>query len=224
MLIALTITSITGLSACNSSSNDPVTLPDDSDTPPDNPGTPPDDPLPIDGLTEAQRIQLPGDCLLAFDSAGIVYCFSAPTRKFASVNPDGTANWDFSLPGENATNPIEGIAVLDDQTLCIVADVTQTIGDSRHEVSCFELTGQFIATNPTFEPLPRLGDPVKPHDPLAIDLDDESLVIAANNESLYLAGSEYLLIAGSDPSIRDSWSRVAGFIARVDPGNGDTLA
>ncbi len=56
------------------------------------------------------------------------------------------------------------------------------------------------------------------------DLDDESLVTAANNESLYLAGSEYLLTAGSDPSIRDSWSRVAGFIARVDPGNGVALA
>ena len=170
LLIALTIATITGLSACNSSSNDPDTLPDDSDTLPDNPGAPPDDPLPIDGLTEAQRTQLPGDCLLAFDSADIAYCFSAPTRNFISANPNGTANWDYSLPGENATNHIEGIAVLEDQNLCIVADVTQTIGDSRHEVSCFELTEQFIATNPTLEPLPRLGDPVKPRDPLAINL------------------------------------------------------
>ncbi len=224
ILIVLAMTAITGLSACSSSSDDPDTVPDDSDTLPDNPGTSLDDPLASDGLTEAQRTQLPEDCLLAFDSADIAYCFSEPTRKFTSVNPDGTANWAFSLPGDNASNHIEGIAVFEDQDLCIVADVTQTVGDSRHEVSCFELSGQFIATNPTLEPLPRLGDPVKPRDPLAINLDDESLLVAANNESLYLAGSEYLLTAGSDPSIRGSWSRVAGFIVRVDPGNGDALA
>ncbi len=209
-LISLTLAAITGLSACSSSS-------DDNDTPPDD--------LPSsDGLTEAQRSQLPGDCLLAFDNADIAYCFSAPTRKFTSVNPDGTANWDYSLPGDNATNHIEGIAVMEDQNLCIVADVTATIGDSRHEVSCFDLNGEFIATVPTLEPLPRLGDPIKPRDPLAINLDDEFLLTAANNQSFYLAGSDYLMTSGSDPSIRDSWSRIAGFVVRVDPQSGNTLA
>lgn len=208
-LAVLAITVITGLCACSSSGGGDEPLPDEL---PSN-----------DGLTEAQRQQLPGDCLLAFDNAGIAYCFSAPTRKFTSVNPDGTANWDYSLPGDNTSNHVEGIAVID-ENLCIVADVTAIIGDSRHEVSCFGLSGAFNATVPVLEPLPRLGDPVKPRDPLAINLDDESLLTTASEESFYLAGSEYLLTEGSDPSVRDSWSRIAGFLVRVDPLTGQTLA
>jgi len=175
-------------------------------------------------LTAHQRKALPGDCLFDFDDQGVVYCFSAPTRKFVSMNPDGSVNWDFPLPGENSSNHIEGISVINNDSLCIIADVTVTIGDSRHEVSCFELSGAFISTQATLEPHPRIGDPVKPRDPLAINLENESLKVVSDGSSFYLAGSYYDMITGADPALQDSWERSAGFVARVEAATGTVLA
>lgn len=175
-------------------------------------------------LTAKQRNALPGDCHFDFDEQGVVYCFSAPTRKFVSINPDGSVNWDFPLPGENASNNIENVSVINNDNVCIVADVTLHVGDSKHEVSCFELSGAFLDTQATLEPLPRIGDPVKPRDPLAINLDNESLKIVSDGSSLYLAGSMYQLIMGADPTLRDSWVRNSGFVSRVHPATGRVLA
>lgn len=92
-------------------------------------------------MTAEQRAALPTDCLFELDEREVVYCFSAPKRKLISMNSDGYVNWEFPLPGVNSSNYIEGISVINDDMLCIVADVTVSIGDSRHQVSCFDLIG-----------------------------------------------------------------------------------
>jgi len=181
-------------------------------------------PSPVQQLSYAQRETLPGDCLFDFDNADNVYCYSAPERYFASVSPNGTINWQFALPGDNTNNKIAGVAVIDDECACIVADLTDSVGESKFELSCFDLGGEFLSTLNILNSIPLTEESQYSGGQFAINPGGEPLLVESNGEFIYLAGSVYLMASDSDQTTGDSWERHTEFAVRIDPSNGDILA
>jgi len=147
------------------------------------------------GLSAAQLAQLPEDCLLTQDSAGVAYCFSPATRKYTAVLEDGRVLYDFNLPGDNATNSVKGLFIGPENTehdVCLVADVTVAVDDSEFEISCFQASGEFIGTVPTLATPPRYGDPVKNDEPQGVNINNEPLLVAqADFGRVFIAGTRY---------------------------------
>jgi len=95
------------LTACSSSDDDDQPLVDPVNT----------------SLTDAQMTVLPDDCLTALDQLHTAYCFSPRDRNLMAIFPDGSTHWRYPLPGDNSSNHLEGIEVVDD-TLILIADGT----------------------------------------------------------------------------------------------------
>jgi len=90
--------------------------------------------------------------------------------------------------------------VIDDQYVCIAADLTVLISESKYEISCFDLGGEFLWTKTTLDQLPSTGDSLNSGDPVAINIDGNPLLVTSNDEFMYLSGSMYQLVANSDPA------------------------
>ncbi len=179
-------------------------------------------------LTSEQSRVLPNDCLLATDGAGVVYCFSPTTRDYIAVLPDGSTRYQFPLPGDNASNHVEGIVATgasEAYDICIVADVSAVFGYSQHEISCFTNGGQFTNTSPTLVDLPTWGRRIKPDEPLGINLDGESLqVIYGGFGLVVVAGNRYEHLVPGDATDPGNWAFHGSFVAALNPFDGALIA
>ncbi len=84
----------------------------------------------------------PDDCILAVAGDGAIFCFSPATRTLRAWGSTSVPWWSFELPGDNATNIIRGLQVID-QRLMLVAEIRVPELERRLEVSVFSTGGQF---------------------------------------------------------------------------------
>ncbi len=160
---------------------------------------------------EVQAVLSP-ECLLA--GTGPVTCYVPSTRTLTTVRFDGTQFWSFPLPGNNATNRIEGLEHISFDELAIVANVTREPGRPMVEMSIFKIgSGAFVGTYPLFDNLLELnGQPGSSR--LAVNIQGEptlSLGVFGNFQQeadstrLVVAGNYYRLISGGDASQLNDW-------------------
>ena len=84
----------------------------------------------------------PEDCILAVAGDGAIFCYSPATRTLRSWGSTSNPWWSFELPGDNDTNIIRGLQVID-QRLMLLAEIRVPGLDRRLEVSVFSTGGQF---------------------------------------------------------------------------------
>lgn len=177
-------------------------------------------------ISNAQRARLPADCLLDVDSESTAYCFSSTERRFMAVTNAGEVRYDYPLPGSNETNDVQALVVSRDSgRVCIVADITQTFGNSTFEISCFTTDGAFIETWPALRGLPRYGDPIKRPQPFAINLDGEPLrARSRGDDEIAIQGTLYSHNTNGSAGERSSWTRSGDFVAAFTISTGELLA
>jgi len=88
---------------------------------------------------------LPQDCLYDISEANQTFCYQASTRMLRAWQPDGSQWWGFALPGDNASNEIHALHVVDGN-LYIVAELKTNGEQFGFEVSMFEFGGAFVKT------------------------------------------------------------------------------
>jgi len=124
-----------------------------------------------DSIPVQYQNAFPSDCLFAVGWSSI--CFSPSTRYLMEFSyninsSEGSVNlnWEFQLPGDNAINNIEGLAVLytsnqphgyTTKEFALVADVTTQFGQSQYEISRFEGPGTFVDTYPILDSIKSSG-------------------------------------------------------------------
>ena len=183
----------------------PVPDPDDEGQSPQPGTTDPDPPLndpsadDPSAITAAQLAAIGAGCLDALDGAGIAYGYCPATRTLSAVAPDGAVRWSFDLPGADAANRIDAIAVTGaaDAPLVIVARTVDADGALAHEISRFGLDGGFVETLPILVPA-SFADHLPPA-PRDANLDDETLAAVADGDRLVVAGTRYGTLDGGDP-------------------------
>lgn len=201
-----------------------------------------------DDIPEYAQFDYPSDCLwairLAESTSGYVertepICFSPAQRDLlqAGYQRRGTGfaypSWSFKLPGENATNHIEGLAWYNTDEFALVTDVTQSLLQPSYEISRFHLTGAFIGTLPILSSIDTSGGT----NPRKINLDGVDLKVSIQlltesqgalvgsdtEHGLRVVGEYYEAKASQDSSRLDGWENMGAFVALINPIDGSTL-
>ena len=172
-------------------------------------------------LPEEVQAQFSDDCLL--DNFGSTFCYSPGTRLLQAVLLTGEPFWSFNLPGDNATNRIDGLNMTRGGQLTILANITTEFGDPRHELSFFTQTGEFQQTLGLFE----LGNSRWP----AINIQGEPLIVEkvldttsfGQKFDLRVIGNHYELVPGGNRAIPSDWTQVGTVTANLDGDTGQYI-
>jgi len=158
------------------------------------------------------QAMLPSDCIAELYYS--IYCFSTEDRTLMAISSGGEPRWNFQLPGDNATNRIEGLHVLSIRQLAIVANTTNDPANSQHEISLFDTSGEFCCTYSLFDNFLNLAGQATDNR-LSVNIQGEPLLSAANletdsemgtrNSRLFVAGNYYELIDGGNASQIGDW-------------------
>ncbi len=146
---------------------------------------------------------------------GLYYCFRASDRTLLSLLATGEPHWSFTLPGDNQTNRIDGIALTDYNRLALVTNVTTEFGTPKHEVSYFSSQGAFIDTNDLFQ----INGTTWP----TINLQGEPLIVERGSISnlqnwpYTVTGNFYELTAGGNRANPADWTQAGVIEAVIDP-------
>lgn len=146
---------------------------------------------------------------------GLFYCFRASDRTLLSLLATGEPHWSFTLPGDNQTNRIDGIALTNYNRLALVANVTTEFGTPKHEVSYFSSQGAFIDTNDLFQ----INGTTWP----TINLQGEPLIVERGsitnqqNWPYTVTGNFYELTAGGNRANPADWTQAGVIKAVIDP-------
>lgn len=200
-----------------------------------------------DDLPLQSQQEFPTDCLFAIPTGG--YCFSPSTRfliGYSELSSEPSPEWEFPLPGENATNNIEALVHYHGSSarnfasreMALVADVTTEFADSRYEISVFVGTGTFEGTFPILEGIRFSSETgaVRQINLNGQDLrveigperrrDEANLPAFALNlpRRLHIAGQYYEAIGDAATDDISGWTRKGAFFAEIDSQNGETLS
>jgi len=181
-------------------------------------------------LAPEVQASLAPDCLLTGSSP--IICYRSEDRSLSGVNFDGTPRWSFVLPGDNATNRIEGLELIGFANFAIIANITVNPAEPRQEVSIFGVNGGFLNTYPLFENL-RDFDGQAGTSKMAVNIQGEPLLSLGvfNNFSfgidstrLVVAGNYYNLIDGGDPAQLNDWRHTGVIIETLNTSTAQRLS
>ncbi len=88
---------------------------------------------------------LPSECLFDVSDNNVTFCYQAKTRLLRAWQNDGRQWWAFVLPGDNATNYVHALQVVNSK-LYIVTELKTNDIQSGFEISVFALDGAFEKT------------------------------------------------------------------------------
>ena len=175
----------------------------------------------ISFLPEDAQAQFSDDCLL--DNFGSTFCYSPGTRLLQAVLNDGQPFWSFNLPGDSATNRIDGINMTRGDQLTILANITTEFGDPRHELSFFTQTGEFLQTLDIFGLDGSRWPAINIQgEPLIVDkiLDRDSF---GQRFDLRVIGNHYEFAPGGNRAIPSDWTQVGTVTANLDGDTGQYI-
>ena len=162
----------------------------------------------------------PDDCML--ERYGLQYCYQPSTRQLMTALSSGEPLWSFALPGDNATNRIDGMELSGDNWLTIVATTTQEFGYPSHEMSHFTKQGEFLETIDLFK-IDGITWPI-------VNIQGEPLIVGTSQslenpgtDNLRLIGNVYELSEGGNRSVPNDWFQTGVIEAIVDPATGSYL-
>jgi len=151
--------------------------------------------------------------------------------------------WEFALPGENATNHIEGLVHYfgaggrrsPQRRMALVADVTLSFARSSYEISIFEGVGNFLGTFPILENIQFSSVTGAERQ---INLDGKDLRVAigpvrppenfnpfisSDPRRLHIAAEYYEQTGSGSSGNLSGWERAGAFLTIIDADTGQTL-
>ncbi len=169
-------------------------------------------------LPEDIQALLPEDCLL--EVGGAIYCYSVSTRTLMAVlRSPASIYWQFALPGNEDSNRIEALKILDTFSLGIIANTTTEPGKPQYELSRFDLDGAFCCTFNIFEPLASLKGASDAPFP-AVNVDNGYVVAASEADQLAIAGTYSELTPNADPGNLADWVTIGSVLTSLSSDNG----
>jgi len=156
-----------------------------------------------DGLQRSQC------SLTAVTANKVEFCFDKNTRTLGSFYSNGDRLWAFALPGEDNTNEIVRLLIVEEQLVIIArldANTDPATWPYAYEASVFGLDGAFKWTVPVLMTLT---------DEFGIDSSEQHLSVIESNGELLFSGNLF--------DSRQQASAIGSFVNRVDTGTGATL-
>ncbi|NND89779.1 MAG: hypothetical protein HKN42_02870 [Granulosicoccus sp.] len=148
------------------------------------------------------------DCLGDIAVDGTTYCVDPVSRTVTATQADGTVDWTNTLADSEFSSKIDTLVLIGGQPW-LLADSGRLLGQVRPDreyVSHGQApigSGEFIQSSPSYD--------------FDYQRDDRPLPAIGIGNSAYIATDVYVLIAGADRTLDDSWQFLGASLQRIEP-------